>query len=103
MAFEEKQLECADCGKSFVFSSSEQEFFATMGYAHPPKRCPECRNARRAGRSGGSDRAGGYGGARESFPAVCASCGVQTTVPFQPRTDRPVYCSDCYRKTRPQR
>ncbi len=30
------------------------------------------------------------------FPAVCAQCGKETQVPFQPRTERPVYCSDCY-------
>ena len=31
------------------------------------------------------------------YPAVCAQCGKDTEVPFQPRGDRPVYCSDCYR------
>ena len=31
------------------------------------------------------------------YPAVCAECGKDTQVPFQPRGDRPVYCSDCYR------
>jgi CxxC-x17-CxxC domain-containing protein len=30
------------------------------------------------------------------FPAVCSQCGKDTMVPFQPRTDRPVYCSDCF-------
>jgi CxxC-x17-CxxC domain-containing protein len=34
------------------------------------------------------------------FPAVCAECGVNTQVPFQPRQDRPVYCSECYSKVR---
>ncbi len=28
---------------------------------------------------------------------VCASCGQTTTVPFEPRGDRPVYCKSCYR------
>jgi CxxC-x17-CxxC domain-containing protein len=37
------------------------------------------------------------------FPATCAQCGKATEVPFQPRGDKPVYCSDCYRKTRPAR
>ena len=31
------------------------------------------------------------------YPAVCAQCGKNTEVPFQPRGDKPVYCSDCYR------
>jgi CxxC-x17-CxxC domain-containing protein len=30
------------------------------------------------------------------FDATCASCGQQTTVPFKPRGDRPVYCRACY-------
>jgi CxxC-x17-CxxC domain-containing protein len=37
------------------------------------------------------------------FPATCGQCGKATEVPFQPRGDKPVYCSDCYRKTRPAR
>ena len=36
------------------------------------------------------------GGTREMFDAVCAECGKPTKVPFQPREDRPVYCSECY-------
>ena len=27
---------------------------------------------------------------------ICAECGTSTTVPFQPRQDRPVYCSPCF-------
>jgi CxxC-x17-CxxC domain-containing protein len=30
------------------------------------------------------------------FPAVCATCGKATEVPFEPREGRPVYCRDCY-------
>ena len=40
---------------------------------------------------------GGYGGQREMFSATCASCGKEAKVPFQPRGDKPVYCSDCFR------
>jgi CxxC-x17-CxxC domain-containing protein len=31
---------------------------------------------------------------------VCSECGQDTTVPFKPRGDRPVYCSDCFNKQR---
>jgi CxxC-x17-CxxC domain-containing protein len=31
-------------------------------------------------------------------PAVCASCGAETEVPFKPSGDRPVYCFDCFSK-----
>jgi CxxC-x17-CxxC domain-containing protein len=33
--------------------------------------------------------------------AVCSSCGNQAQVPFKPRMDKPVYCSDCFRQIRP--
>ena len=35
--------------------------------------------------------------AREYFAVLCSSCGNQAQVPFKPRMDRPVYCSDCFR------
>ncbi|MCJ7769845.1 MAG: zinc-ribbon domain-containing protein, partial [Dehalococcoidales bacterium] len=48
MSFEDKTLECSDCGASFTFSAEEQEQFQTRGYTNEPKRCPECRQARKA-------------------------------------------------------
>ena len=99
MGFVDKSLQCLDCGDTFTFSAEEQEFFASKGYANEPKRCPSCRQARKAQRYGNSS-SGGYGRRREMFPAVCAECGVETQVPFQPREGRPVYCSDCYNRVR---
>jgi len=98
MAFKDKTLECSDCGSEFAFSVEDQEFFQSKGYTNEPKRCPECRQARKAQRYGN----GGYGyrSPRQMFPAVCADCGKETEVPFEPREDRPVYCSDCFRKVR---
>ncbi|MFQ6019509.1 MAG: CxxC-x17-CxxC domain-containing protein, partial [Dehalococcoidia bacterium] len=43
------------------------------------------------------------GYARTMYDAVCANCGAETQVPFQPRQDRPVYCSDCFAKVKPSR
>ncbi len=104
MSYEDKTLECVDCGASFTFSASEQEFFANKGFTNEPKRCPDCRKARkdqRQGSQGGGDSyGGGYQRQREMHPAVCATCGKDTQVPFEPREGRPVYCSDCYAKTR---
>ena len=96
MSFEEKTLECSDCGATFTFSAEEQEFFQTRGYTNEPKRCPACRQTRKAERYGNS----GYRFQRRMFPVVCAQCGKDTEVPFEPRGDRPVYCSECYNKTR---
>ena len=93
--YQERQLTCQDCGQSFAFTAEDQQYHAEKGYANEPKRCPTCRQNRRADRGGGG---GGYGGRREMHPAVCASCGKDTQVPFAPRGDRPVYCSDCFSK-----
>ena len=92
----DKTLTCNDCGQQFTFTASEQEFFAQKGFSEP-SRCPACRAARKAAREGGSSYGGARGGERQMYPAVCAQCGKQTEVPFQPRGDRPVYCSDCFR------
>ncbi len=90
MAISDKNITCRDCGSTFVFTVGEQEFFAEKGFTNEPGRCPTCRSARR-----NQDR-GGYSGPREMHPAVCAQCGADTMVPFLPRGDRPVYCSDCF-------
>jgi len=96
MDFVDKELQCSECGASFIFSVADQEFHASRGYTHEPKRCTSCRESRRTQRSS----YGGYRPQREMFPAVCAECGIETQVPFEPREGRPVYCSDCYNKIR---
>ncbi|MBI4284537.1 MAG: zinc-ribbon domain containing protein [Chloroflexi bacterium] len=107
MSFQDKTLRCSDCGADFTFSAEEQEFFQTKGYTNEPKRCPSCRQARKSERGGstsfGSSSGSSYRPRRQMYPAVCAECGKDTEVPFEPRGDRPVYCSDCYRKVRPSR
>jgi len=102
MSFQDKSLQCADCGATFTFSVEEQEFFASKGYTNEPKRCLSCREARKADRYGSSSGYG-YRPPRQMFPAVCAQCGKETEVPFEPREGRPVYCSDCYNKVRQSR
>lgn len=91
---EDKVLICKDCGQEFVFSVSEQEFFAEKGFVNEPTRCLECRAVRRR-----RNREGGYG-KKESYPAVCAECGAETSVPFKPTGDRPIYCWDCFSKNK---
>jgi len=121
VSFTDKTLTCRDCGTQFVFTAGEQEFYAQKGFGNEPTRCSTCRRARKAQRdSGGADS--GYGGGRDyagssyssggsyggnyargervQHETVCSNCGRQTTVPFVPRGDRPVYCSDCFREMR---
>jgi len=51
MSFQDKSIQCSDCGTTFTFSSGEQEFFQTKGFTNEPKRCPSCRRANKAQRS----------------------------------------------------
>ena len=45
--FQDKELVCKDCGKTFVFTAGEQEFCAEKGFQNEPQRCKECRNAKK--------------------------------------------------------
>lgn len=109
MDYQDKALTCSDCSTGFTFTAQEQENFAVKGYTNEPKRCLPCRDARKAQQnSSGSFGGGNYSnsnsfssGPRQMFPVKCSTCGKDAQVPFQPRGDRPVYCSDCYRKTNP--
>ena len=90
---DDKQLTCSDCGQDFTFSSEDQAFFQERGYSIP-KRCKPCRQAKKNDQGGGG---GGYQRSESQGTAVqCSACGKQTTVPFEPRGDRPVYCQDCF-------
>ena len=75
--YEDKTLVCKDCGAEFVFTAGEQEFYAEKGFQN-----------RKASRAAGAPR--------EMHDAICAECGKPTQVPFEPREDRPVYCSECF-------
>ena len=45
--FEDKTLVCKDCGKEFVWTAGEQEFYASRGFENQPQRCKPCRDARK--------------------------------------------------------
>ena len=94
MAFQDKTIVCKECGNEFVFTAGEQEFSAENGFENEPSRCKPCRDARKRRMNGGRRQN------RQMYDAVCADCGAATQVPFKPRNDRPVYCSDCYQSHR---
>lgn len=105
MPYTDKSITCVECGTTFTFTAADQEKFAQLGYRNEPKRCSPCRAARKqrnGGGGGGFGRGGGGGGhgRRESFTATCSACGREAQLPFRPRGDRPVYCSDCFRSHR---
>ena len=88
--YEDKTLVCKECGKEFTFTAGEQEFYNEKGFENEPQRCKECREAKK-----NAARA-----QRKFSTAVCASCGGEATVPFEPREGQPVYCSECFSKIR---
>ena len=97
--YRDRILTCRDCSNDFTFTVGEQEFYASKGLTNTPSRCPSCRALRRGGQSNSGSRAP----RGEQYDAICATCGRPTTVPFIPREDRPVYCSDCFQAQRASR
>ena len=94
VGYVDKLLNCRDCGKEFVFTAGEQQFYASKGLQHEPRRCNECRNTRRQSDSGGGRAP------RAMHDVICNSCGRLTQVPFVPTGSRPVYCLDCFQSAR---
>jgi CxxC-x17-CxxC domain-containing protein len=98
----EKTVTCIDCGSAFVFTADERERSIQLGFTDEPRRCPSCRRAKKTRRRlREAHRPLGRIAALSqqtevSFVAVCVDCGKRTQLPFRPKGDRPVYCSDCY-------
>lgn len=67
--YSDKNLTCADCGQEFVFTASEQDFYAQRGFTEP-RRCASCRASRKAARN-----AGGGAGAGSSYGSYGAGGG----------------------------
>lgn len=98
MSYADKTLSCRDCGAEFTFTASEQDFYAQKGFTNEPTRCSACRAQRKSQGLGRRSN-----GPREMHSAVCSSCGKEALVPFEPRGDKPVYCSDCFQSQRNNR
>ena len=96
MVYTDQTRSCRECGQEFTWTAGEQEFFASSGLQNPPSRCPACRAAAKAARAAGA-------GARQMYDVTCSECGQPARVPFQPRLDKPVYCSDCFSARRAAR
>lgn len=47
----DKTLTCVDCGKEFIFTEGEQAFYKEKGFENEPKRCPDCRRAKKQQRN----------------------------------------------------
>jgi hypothetical protein len=53
MEFQDKTLNCVDCGDPFIWTAGEQLFFADKNFKNEPKRCKSCK-AKRAARPSGA-------------------------------------------------
>ena len=93
---------CGDCGKQCQVPFEPKQ--------DKPVYCTECfqkhKPQNRGGSSGG--RFGGRGGDRGGFnrrpremhKATCGDCGKECEVPFEPKGDKPVYCTECFQSHR---
>ena len=86
--YQDEKLICEDCGAEFIFTQGEQEFYAEKGLVNKPKRCQECRKARRQKSK------------KRLYDTVCSACGATTKVPFKPIEGKEVFCRDCYAKNK---
>lgn len=49
--YEDKSIVCKDCGKEFIFTAGEQEFYDQKGFKNQPLRCKECRAKKKTERN----------------------------------------------------
>jgi CxxC-x17-CxxC domain-containing protein len=102
MNLQEKSCVCFDCGSPYTFTVEEQQAYEAKGHLHAPKRCPACRQTRKTRQIKSNNLRIPQPGI-QSFPATCVQCGQSTTVPFEPKAGRPVYCHVCYRNIKVNR
>lgn len=84
--YQEEKLICEECGCEFIFTVGEQEFYAEKGLINKPKRCTECRKARKQKHK------------RKLYDAICSKCAAETKVPFKPIEGKEIFCRDCFKK-----
>jgi len=86
---QDKKLKCEICGKTFIFSKGEQEFFKEKGLTNIPKTCPECRRKKKAGE-------------KIIIKQRCSICGKWGS--FRKRIEaQELICDDCYSKIKKKR
>lgn len=101
MDYQDKVLQCIDCGSDFVWTAGEQAFFADKQFKNEPKRCRACK-AQRGPRQASGATTHPPSHERVETRAACSSCGKETTVPFKPTQGRPVYCRECFQQRKSQ-
>ena len=94
MEFQDKNLNCVDCGTEFLWTAGEQLFFADKNFKNEPKRCKGCK-AKRASRPRRRRR---YGARARRNDDQLLGMRQGNHVPFRPDPGRPVFCRECFQQ-----
>ncbi|HEY1074881.1 MAG TPA: zinc-ribbon domain-containing protein [Patescibacteria group bacterium] len=94
MPYQDQTLTCRDCGKSFVFTARDQEFFAEKGFTNAPTRCKDCRVLKKKAPAGAPAGAGSAN--KALFKITCKKCGKVGEMATEPRKPEDVLCSECF-------
>ena len=95
MEFQDRTLQCVDCGSDFIFTAGEQLFFHDKQFKNEPRRCKPCKT-KRATSIGAASGSAAY--QKVETRTNCSQCGKDTTVPFKPTQGRPVLCRECFQR-----
>ena len=96
MEFQDKVLTCIDCAAEFIFTAGEQLFFYDKQFKNEPKRCKSCKAKRVSVFGSAPAQRDTHHHSRVETRATCSQCGKETTVPFRPTQNRPVFCRECF-------
>ena len=100
--FTDKAITCIECGAQWMWTASEQDYYRCNGLQFEPRRCMECREARKRQLTETARRDGRYGAPQPLRDCICADCGGLARVRFDPTPGRPVYCRRCWPMHKPQ-
>jgi len=62
VSFQDKSIQCSDCGTTFTFTAGEQKYFASKGLTNEPRRCLRCRKSRKQQHRGSAGSWTSYAG-----------------------------------------
>lgn len=84
----DEEITCRECRKIFTFTERERQRFEKRGFA-PPRRCPQCRAARRAAEP--------LKTAAGRFEVICQNCKDRGSIAFEPKEGAIYLCEDCFK------
>ena len=93
----DRPVYCSDC-----FRQNKPQDSGSDRYSRNDRESRYSRNDRESRYSRNDRSSRSRDDRKESATVTCADCGTECQVPFVPKTDRPVYCSDCFRQNKPQ-